>query len=165
MLEISSILIMSMVLLSLTIVLILLFIKHINVMYIFIEEIRKAQVLIHKDIVEIKLNLARVVSEGLKGIEKQDETVNQSIKEKKNSEIIKIPEINVDSLPANRKNKKEVQEKSYGDINNLNSFQVSKEELSKIIGDKELMFERQVSVSAGEMFINADINIDDENKK
>lgn len=163
MLEISSILMMSIVLLSLSIILIVLFLKHINIMYVFIEEMRKAQTSIHSDIVEIKISMARITLEGLKNIENQEKFVVNDTKDKKNSEIIKIPEIKANDLPDNRRSKEESQVKPYGDINNLKSSQMSESELSKLIGDKELMFKKQVSVIPGEMFINANIDID--NKK
>lgn len=162
MLEISSILMMSIVLLSLSIILIVLFLKHINIMYVFIEEMRKVQTSIHSDIVEIKISMARIISERLKNIENQEKFVVNDTKEK-NSEIIKIPEIKANDLPDNRRSKEESQVKPYGDINNLKSSQMSESELSKLIGDKELMFKKQVSVIPGEMFINANIDID--NKK
>ncbi len=163
MLEISSILMMSMVLLSLSIILIILFLKHINIMYVFIGEIRKSQTSIHKDIVEIKLNIARIISEGLKHIEYREESVINDAKEKKDSKVIKIPKINLDSLPDNARNKKDIKEEFDGDISDLKSSQVSEDELLKLIGDKELMFKKQISVSPGEMFIDANINIDEEN--
>lgn len=161
MLEISSILLMSIVLLSLTIVLIVLFLKHINIMYLFIEEMRKAQTSIHSDIVEIKLNLARIISERLRYAEDKEEIVAKTTKENNNSGIIKIPKIKADTLPNNEKSQKQIQLKSLNNNSNLKSFQVSEEELLEMIGDKELVFKKQINVTPGEMFIEANINIDD----
>ena len=81
MLEINFVLVLSIVLLSLTIILILLFIKHLDFMYAFIEEIRRDQILLHKEILEINMGSIKNQNNNPKS------QVNKQIADLKSSQI------------------------------------------------------------------------------
>lgn len=153
MLEVTSILIMSVILLGLTTLMVVLFIKHLNVLYEFIEEILKFQTILYQEILAIKISLN--YSLGQKNIEesKVSDDIIKETNEKKN----RYP------LLDNRKKNTVTQEKPKDSvnrsINSLESSEISDEELSKLIKGKELMFKKQVDVDSSDEFVNTDINI------
>lgn len=143
MLEISLIFVMAMVLLSMSVILIVFFVKHLNLMHAFIGDILKNQALLHKDILELKVNLTT-----LEEIEKTKNIrdANKYTKPKSSSPIK-----TKDSIQDNSKINEE--------ITDLKSSQITEEELSKLMEGKELVFRKQVNVTPGEMFLDTDIDI------
>lgn len=139
MLEISLILMMSIALLSLTIISIVLFVKHLNFMYVFIEEIRENQTLLHREILELKLS-GTIIGDirDTSGIKHSKSNGNAQID--KRTQTNKKTQIN-------------------DNITDLKSSEVSQEELSKLMEGKELVFKKEVSVNQGEMFIDTNIDI------
>lgn len=153
MLEVTSILIMSVILLGLTTLMVVLFIKHLNVLYEFIEEILKFQTILYQEILAIKISLNH--SLGQKNIEesKVSDDIIKETNEKKNRYPL------LDNRKKNTVTHKKPKDAVNRSINSLESSEISDEELSKLIKGKELMFKKQVDVDSSDEFINTDINI------
>lgn len=139
--DISTFLMMSAVLLSLAVILIVLFLKHINLMYTFTEKIRREQLLIHKEILEIKLSVIRIIGEEALRVDKDDMVKRVSVLQEKEATDTKT------------------QGNVISNASNIESSEVSTEELEKLKAGKKLMFSKDVRLDLGDVYINTDIEI------
>lgn len=154
MLEVTSIIVMSVVLLSLTILMVTLFMKHLNVMYVFIEEMLKAQNLIYKELQTFRLELINYVDLKKKFKDADNEEKNEDMIIINNSE----KDLTYDTIKYEKEDDRS-ETYDYRNIDNLErTNEVSDEELSKLIKDRELIFRNQVTVGLDDEFVHTDID-------
>lgn len=152
MLEVTSIIVMSIVLLCLTILMVTLFIKHLNVMYVFIEEMLKAQNSLYKELQAIKLDIANHTK--LKKLRDVDENYSY--------EDIEEGSVNMRMKEAiERNNTYDISRIGDSDssMSELDSTEVTEEELEDLIKGKELVFGKEVNIKPGDMTSEININI------
>lgn len=153
MLEVTSIVIMSLILLGLTALMVVLFIKHLNVLYDFIEEILKFQTVLYQEIISIKLSLKSPLDQNIiKDSKDNDEFIKNINNTKKKYPLLDRRKIDTEV-------KEKFKSRTNSSLSSLESSEISDEDLSELIKGKELMFKKQVDVNLGDEFIDTDINI------
>lgn len=109
MIDIKVFLLISLILISLVVIIVVLFMKHINYIHILMEEIRREQLVLYKEIVNIKSNLESnndVMKKEIKSYSKKSN--NQA---NKNSNVLKSSKVSQQELLELIKDRKPVYKK------------------------------------------------------
>lgn len=151
MLKISLFLLVSTNFIILEIILIILFMKQLKFIRIFIEEMHRDQIIINKELLQIKRE-------------------NNNQKENTSKEV-NVSETKSFNSPDDEDNLQRTQVKSSSNIANnkqtnlntteLKSSQVSEQELQELLKGKEQIFNKQVNIQNEKMFVDFDIDITD----
>lgn len=143
-------LLISVIFIILEIIIVFLFMNHLKFMRIFIEELRRAQIVTYKELAEIKkenTNQSSKIS--------INESYNPSINKNPiiNNTITKIQEISSTNLANNNQ----------GNINvtELKSSKVSEAELLEMLKDTEQIFAKKVNMDSGKVIMDIDIDIEE----
>lgn len=135
----------------LQIALIVLTIKHFKLMYALTEEVRKEQIALSKETLEIKSNLIINQKNLIKNL--MNNMCLCKTDDSKNKNTIKKPPI-----------KKETNIQTVK-TSETKSSQVSEQELLELIKDKEKIFKKQVTIPPGAMSMDVDIDIENKNNR
>ncbi len=141
MIESNLFLLISVIFIILQIVIIFLFMNHLKFMRIFIEEMRRDQIISYKEISDIK-----------------KENNSESVKVSRN-ETYNLQNIESSIQPSQIKSSNDVVNDTNLSINKLKSSQVSKEELLEMLKGTEQVFANQVNIDTEKMFIDLDIDM------
>lgn len=154
----------SLVLVILQSILIILFIKHLKFMEVFIEEMRRDQIVTHKEIDDMRRETPEIKNRMINNIieESQKGSKYQEIKESK------IEPFNLSNIKTNMQ-KTQIQDsidivndnQAKPNIARLTSSQVSEEQLLEMLKGTEQIFSKQINVNTGDMVTNLDIKIQD----